>query len=341
VTVDANRLYFWLPNLHVSYRIHDRVAAGVSFYVPYGLTMDWPLTVNVDGNETPWWGRGIIKKIALETVNINPMIAIKLHDRIFVGGGVSVGIGAVTLERKVTLSANAADDIDVELSGDDIGVTGNAGVLIKVLPNLLNVGVAFRGGVSYSFTGKAAFTKGGDPAGVPTSLRSRLIDGNVEAGIDLPHTISFGVGAFPLESLTIGFSFDVITWSFYENLAINFTDPGSEELSSSEPKEWNNTVAIRIGAEYDVLPNLPVRLGFIFDQGPPPAHTLGPELPDGDRYEFAGGIGYTSSFGLNVDLAYTFLLTGDVKTSEGAPLIGTYKSSGHLVGLSLGYHLDI
>jgi long-chain fatty acid transport protein len=339
VTVDALRNYFWLPNMHVGYRIHDRVAAGLSVYVPFGLTMEWPLTVDVNGTETPWWGRGLIKMISLETVNINPMIAIKLHDRIFVGGGVSVAMGAVTLERKVTLSSSAADDIDVELSGDDVSVTGNAGVLIKVLPNLLNVGVSFRGGASFTFTGNAAFTKNGSSDAVPTSLRSRLVDGKVEAGIDLPHVITFGVGAFPLESLTIGFAFDVVTWSSYDKLAIDFVD--NPELSSSEPKEWNNAVGIRVGAEYDVLPYLPVRVGFIFDQSPTVAHTIGPELPDADRYEFCFGLGYTSSFGVNFDLAYQYIITGDITPAEGAPLLGTYTSDGHLLGLSLGYHMDI
>jgi len=338
VDVSPVRHYFYLPNLHASYRIHDRVAAGLSLYVPYGLTMEWPAEASVGGVATPWWGRGIIKKISLQTVFINPNVAFKLHERIFIGGGVSIVKAAVTLERQVTLSDSAADDIDIELSGGDLAVSGTAGILVKVLPDLLNVGVGYRGGASFTFEGNAAFTKDGSASNIPAGLRTRLTDGPVEADLNLPHVISVGVAAFPIEPLIIGFNFDVITWSAYDKLAIRFLE--NSELDTSEPKEWRNTIAIRLGAEYKILPALPVRVGFIFDQGPPPSGTIGPELPDGDRYEFSLGVGYSWK-GIRADLAYQYLTSGDIKPSEPAPLLGTYRADAHLLGISLGYKLDI
>jgi long-chain fatty acid transport protein len=338
VDVAADRLHHFVPNFHAAYRIHEYIAAGLSFTAPYGLTMQWPATVDVGGVETPWWGRGIVKSISLETVYINPNIAAKLHDRIYIGAGFVLVKGAVTLERQVTLSAVAADDIDVNLSGGALSFGATAGLLVKVLPDLLNVGVGYRSGVSMTFEGDAAFTKDGSPDAIPAGLRTRLIDGAVEAKLNLPHVISFGVAAFPMDPLTIGFSFDLITWSSYDKLAIDFVD--NPELSSSEPKDWRNTICIRLGAEYRVLPKLPVRAGFIFDQGPPPAATIGPELPDGNRYEFTVGLGY-EFMGIRADLAYQYLFTGTITPDASAPLTGTYGSDAHLAGLSLGYHLDI
>jgi long-chain fatty acid transport protein len=338
VEVSPNRLFFYLPNFHASYRVHDRIAVGLSSYVPYGLTMEWPKEVTVDGKPRGWWGRGIIQRIGLQTFFINPTVAGKIHERIYVGAGLTIIKGTVELNRAVTMSADPADDIEVDLTGDDWSFGATAGVLVKVLPKLLNVGVGYRSGASFTFAGNAAFTKDGSADNIPAGLRTRLTDGPGEADLTLPHVISFGVAAFPFEPLTIGFGFDVITWSSYDKLEIRF--PENPELNSVEPKDWNNTICIRLGAEYNVLPKLPVRVGFIFDQGPPPPSTVGPELPDGDRYEFTVGVGY-SMWGFRADVAYQYLLTGDIQPSETAPLQGTYRSDAHLLGLSVGFKADI
>lgn len=339
VEVAARRGLFPLPNLHAAYRIHDRVAVGFGVYLPYGLTQEWDNTVTVDGKEVAWWGRDIVRKISLTTVYFNPAVAVKLHRRILVGLGFSVVKGAVTLERAVTFSSDLDDDIDFELSGDDVAFGATAGVLIKVLPDLLNLGVAFRSGVNFNFEGSAAFTKDGSGANVPLALRSILRDGPATADLNLPHVISFGIAAFPLAALTVGVNLDVVTWSSYDKLEIKF--PDNSDLDSAERKDWNNALAFRIGAEYKVLgDNLPVRAGFIFDQSPVPDDTLGPELPDGNRYEFTVGVGYTL-WGFSLDLAYQYLFTDKVKASETSPLPGTYQADAHLAGLSLGYTLDI
>jgi long-chain fatty acid transport protein len=338
VTVDGVKHLFFIPNFHGSYRVHDRIAVGLGLYVPYGLTTEWEKTVTVNGQQVGWWGRAISEKIGLKTVYLNPTIAAKLHPRIYLGAGLTVVKAAVSLNRAVTLSATPAEDIDIHLSGDTWGFGATAGLLVKVLPELLNAGFTFRSGVNLTFDGNAAFTRGGSATAVPAGLRTQLTDGPVEAKLNLPHVFSFGLAAFPIKPLTLGFAFDVIMWSSYDKLEINFKE--NPALSSAEPKLWNNTIAVRIGAEYRVLPQLPLRVGFIFDQGPPPPSTLGPELPDADRYEFTLGGGYELK-GFRIDLAYQFLTSGAFENSETAALPGEYTAAAHLVGLSLGYKLDI
>ncbi len=338
-TVDAERGHFFLPNLHAAYALSDRVVAGFGVYVPYGLTMKWPDRVTVAGAERPWWGRGLVKEISLQTVYFNPTVAVRLHRRVSLGLGFVAARAAVSLKRAVTQSGDPADDIDFELSGDDVSFGATAGLLLHAIPELINVGLAYRGGVNFEFEGKAAFTRGGDGAGVPAGLRATLKDGPARASLALPHVISLGVGIFPMPALSVGFGIDLITWSTYDELAITF--PEAPALNQTDEKAWSNSVALRIGAEYEVLrDNLPLRLGIIYDQGPIPAATLGPELPDGDRYELSLGAGYRLR-GFSVDLAYQVLFTGKIDADDSAPLPGSYTSTAHLVGLSVGYSLDI
>lgn len=334
-TIDAKNLLFFVPSIYANYSVHDRVAVGFGMYAPAGLGVEWPASFNVNGADTPWWGRSIIEEIHLQVVNLNASVSFKLHDRVYIGGGFVVGLGAVTLKRAVTMSNDPADDITVDLSGDDIGFGGTAGLLVKILPGLLNFGFTYKSAMSFEFTGDAAFTRAG---GVPAALRTRLLDGPVSAPLTLPHTFSFGLTGFPMERLLVSFNFDYVTWSTYENLSINFTD--NPALNTTEYKGWENVFQLRLGAEYKVLKdNLPVRLGFIYDKSPAPDETVGPELPDTDRYWFALGVGYTTPWKVSFDLAYQFLITGDDKTAATAPIVGSRSAGAHIVSLGVGYRL--
>ncbi len=338
ITVDGEQNIFTIPSVYLNYRLHERVAVGLGTYVPFGLGVEWAKSYDNKNTRIPWWGRHIVQEIELQTVSLNLSAAVKLHDRIYIGAGFVVGIGAVSLKRAVTLSAARADDIDVEVAGDDIGFGATAGLLVKVIPGLLNVGVAYKSAMTFTFSGNAAFTQNGSPD-LPAGLRSTLIDGRVEAPITMPHTISFGITAFPMERLVVGLNVDIVTWSSYNELNVDFVD--TPQLSSSERKDWSNTFQLRIGTEYQILDdNLPVRLGFIYDQSPVPDDTVSPELPDTDRYWVTLGVGYRL-YGVQADLAYQFLITANDATSESAPIVGTRSATAHILALGLGYGFDL
>jgi len=327
---------FPLPSLFASYRATDRVAVGLGVYVPFGLAVRWD---DQFSNGVVWWARSMIQDIEVQSVFITPTVSVQLHDRVALGLGLAIVQASVTLQRAITASNDPADDVNVRLSGDDLDFGGNVGLLVKAIPDRLNVGFSFRSGVDLTFAGDAVFTKGGSGDNVPAALRARLVDGRVEAPLRLPHVLSFGVAAFPIPSLTVSANVDLITWSSYKKLTINFID--NPELSSSDAKNWNNTVAVRLGAEYYLLAdNLPVRLGFIFDQSPVPDDTVGPELPDADRYLIAAGVGYRWG-GLEADLAYQFLLTPEQATSSTAPVVGTRDAQAHIFAFGLSYDMDM
>lgn len=348
--VNTVRPYTPLPSAYVSYRVHDRVAVGLGVYMPYGQTVQWPEAVDAAGARVSWWGRDLLRRASLKTFFVTPTIGVKLHRRVLLGLGFSVVQGAVTLERSVTFSADAADDVQLKLSGDDVAVSASAGLLVQVLPELLHLGLTFRSGVDFTFAGTAVYSRGGDGAGVPAGLRTQLIDGPVSAELSLPHTIGFGLAAFPFSGLTLGLAVEVVTWSSFDRLVIQHGDLTDESgavtrerghLDMVEPKLWHNSVTLRLGAEYELLRrNLPVRLGFAYDQSPVPEATVGPGTPDASGYHFSLGMGYRLR-GFTVDLAYQYRFSDSVKSTAAAPLPGTYQTSAHLLALSLGYALDI
>ena len=338
-TANAEQGHFFLPNLHLAYNIADKVSLGFSITMPYGVSMHWPDEVNVGGAEVAWWGRGIVRDLRLQLIAFTPAVAVRLHPRVCLGLGFTAVRAALHLQRAITSSSSLADDVDLTLSGDDVTFGASAGLLFHVVPELFNVGLSYRAGMNLTFRGEAAFTRGGDGAAVPASLRTSLADGPVEVELRLPHVFSLGVGLFPSAGFTVGLNIEITTWSVHDALTVRL--PNSASLSRSEPKAWSNAVAVRLGLEYEVLAdNLPLRLGVAYDQAAAPATTLGPGMPDADRYQLTAGAGY-QLFGVTLDLAYQLILAGEREADASAPLPGVYTSTAHLLGLSLSTTLDL
>jgi len=335
VRANAKRQLFPVPSLFASYRWREEVALGLGIYSPYGLGVAWNDTV---ASDVPWWGRSLVTKIDLQSVFINPTVAVRLHERVGLAAGLVVAQAKVSLARAIANSIDPADDVDVELSGDDVGFGATAGLLIAAIPRRLNVGVGYRSAVRLNFAGQGVFRKDGSAAAVPLALRTQLTDGPVEVPMNLPHTIYFGLALFPLPRLSLSANVDLTTWSSIKALSIDFLD--NPELNSVESKRWHNTYAVRLGVQYELVRALLVRLGFIFDQTPVPAETVGPDLPDVDRFLLACGLGY-SLRGVRVDLAYQFMVGPGTDTAASAPIVGQHDASAHLASLSLGYNFDL
>ena len=109
--------------------------------------------------------------------------------------------------------------------------------------------------------------------------------------------------------------------------------------STHNAKNFHHTWNLHVGGEYAITQNFLARLGFMYDPTPSPSETLSPDLPDADRLNFAGGVGYRAG-GFTADLGYQYVLflnTG----STFPPFPGTMSGGVHVVGLTLGYALKM
>ena len=67
-----------MPNIYVSKQINDRIWAGVAVNVPFGLETNW---------DPAWVGRFHATKSRVQTINVNPTIAVKVIDKLSIGAG--------------------------------------------------------------------------------------------------------------------------------------------------------------------------------------------------------------------------------------------------------------
>jgi long-chain fatty acid transport protein len=301
---------------YVVYKFHDKVAAGVGVFTPYGAISDW-------GED--FSGRFIAFKSKLQTFDINPTVAFAPLDCVRIGVGAQLEYGTFGLTQFVNPLIPGAK---ADLSANAWGFGYNAGVQVDAVKNFLTFGAHFRSQVKLSFEGDVDFQDVPPPA-------AALVPPDQEFGLTwrMPATLGLGLSVTPLPRLTVAFDANWFDWASTQELTVELkTNP---ERSQTLPKDWHTRWNFHLGAEYGVSDALAVRAGVIYDPTPSPEETLTPDLPDADRMNYAVGAGY--KFGaVRADLAYQFVMLSDQRSTF--PLSpGTYGGMAHVIGLTLGY----
>lgn len=330
-TFEGKRGVFFLPSLFAAARVHDHFSVGVGAFASHGLGIDW----QVEGG-APFPGRFKVQRASLQTFTINPTIAVRVLPMISLAAGFDAVIGAVELKRALALGQ---DEGAVDLAAGTTGFGGNVGVQVALLPGRLSAGFSYRSQVKLAFEGgKVGYTP---PPGVAGAFP--YTTGGAE--IELPHTFAFGAAA-RIAFLSVSADLNAVQWTSTRELRLVLSDEaGRLTQTSVTPRDWRETIAVRVGVEADLSRFAPrsfspkVRVGFAYDQTPIPANTLDPSLPDGDR--FLGSLGLSLGYrGLgSIDLGYMAVFP-ETRTSTSMDLPLRYGTSAHVASASLVLQLD-
>jgi long-chain fatty acid transport protein len=330
-------LNFIIPNAYYTRTTNSgNVSYGIGIFAPFGLGQEYN-----DKNTSIF--RNQITKIDLQTVVVNPTIAFKINEFLSIGVGIDWMYGKAELAKtpwSPLLPASVGNLYNLELKADGDAWGYNFGILLKATPNL-RFGANYRspftlklkdGDVNISNL-SAAYAGGGlGPA--PANTKG-------SATISLPATFALGV-SYTMDRLTVNADADWTFWHSYASLPITIRDSVPTLFSTNAAKNWQDVVAIRIGAEYRVTDPLALRVGFVYDPTPVPAATMGPELPDADRLNYMVGAGYKVG-PWTIDGAFMYVDKFDrtVNNLSVAALTGfngTWTGDAWLVGMDVGYH---
>jgi long-chain fatty acid transport protein len=305
--------------VHGSYKISDKFSAGISVYTPYGSTVDW-------GED--WSGKNLIQDISLRAIFIQPTLSYKITDRIGIGAGLNIVSGSVELNRAI--DAPFGDDNSVNLEGSTMAYGFNAGLYIQA-SDKLSFGLTYRSQVDVELEeGDANFNV--DPA-----LATTLPNTTFDATLPLPSTITFGIGYQINEKWLVSAEQSFVQWSAYETLDFDFANPSSPD--SENPRNYEDAIIIRVGAQYTASEKLDLRAGFYYDQSPIQDEYFSPETPNSDNYGLTLGATYdpTEKFGLDVSMLY---IIGTERTSFYQPenFGGKFASRSFIPGIGLHYN---
>ena len=312
----SDRGNYVLPALFVNGKVTDRLAVGVGVYSAFGIGVKWPYD---------WVGRESAISASLQTVTMNPNVAFALSPNWALAAGFDATRGSVDFRNGLPAIVGG----DVRIAGGGWGYGFNAAVLYRALPERLQFALTYRSRTKLSFDGRADFSPHN-----PDFARA-LADQPGSAAFTLPDIITAGVMGRPSPRLTLGFDVNVVLWSTYDRIPIDFATAPDRTLA---PK-GENTYTVRGGIDFlTPLAGLHARGGLIFDHGAIPSSGLGPALPDSNRIDVTMGLGY-GQHAWNVDLGYMIVkflphsATGGVESPE-----GTYHTLAYLLGLTVGVH---
>ena len=307
------------PHAHITFGITDDLSIGIGVFSPFGAAGHWP---------ADWEGRFKAIKSSLQTFDINPTIAYRLHPRLKLGLGYNAVRGTLVIERGLNFVDSEGK---VELGGGAWGFGWNAGLQVEIVENHLWFGASFRSPVTMRFEGNAHFTN------VPTEFGGRLKDQPITGRVVLPTQANFGFSIKPTDNLRLALDADYVEWSSFTDLTINFENP---DLTVPLQKRWVDQVSVHVGGEFNPTKSVAVRLGFVYDPTPSPRYTLTPDLPDSTRLKVTAGVGWQHESGFGVDLGYQFVvLTGADSFAPG--FAGTYSGTAQVIGLTLTYRMPV
>lgn len=311
-------------NIYATHKINDKLAAGIGLYIPFGSTVEW---------EDEWKGRYIVQKVELRTFYLQPTLSYKISDKIGIGVGGIIGLGSVVLEKDIPVSDNSGDRAYASLEGSDISYGFNVGLFYEI-SDRLSLGFDYRSQMTFDVDG------GDANFFAPDALADRFPAKNkFNASLPLPSTTSFGFAYHHSDKLSFGADVNIVGWSVYENLAIDFKKNTESLEDTDDTKDYSNTFILRGGVEYKVCEKYTHRLGAYFDKTPVSDRYFGPETPDMNKIGLSTGFSYKIGERGSLDCSYILLMGAerDVKNIENG-FEGRVKAIGHLPGIGFSYN---
>ncbi len=348
----------FVPNFYYVRDIDPRLKFGLGVNAPFGLATEY---------DSGWIGRYHAVESDMQTVNINPVLSYKPNQRFSVAGGVSIQYVKVLLSNAIDSSSiclglqasgtlpagtctayglatpgKASTDSFVENKGDGWGYGFNLGLMWTPVPST-TLGLAYRSEVEHSLSGKADFQRSSEFNNLLSAIGSTLLtDTKITSDTTMPATASFSVSHQMTPSVRLLADVTWTGWSSFEQLVIDFANPLQANGVTTE--SWENTMRYSVGANWQVRPDLKLRVGVAYDETPvPSAARRTPRIPDGNRTWLAIGAGYAHDRRLTLDLGYSHLFVADVaidNTTENSVthnLTGTYASSVDILSMQANW----
>lgn len=318
---------FFPTNIYMAHQLTDKLVLGAGFYQPFGLTTEWP------ANSLSSY---VSQKATLHTFFITPSVAYKISKYISVGGGLDIVLADAKLERNVSLQPTLPFTFASAIEGNKTKASFNLGLLMETDYNV-NIAVTYKHKTDLDFDADATFIN------VPAPVRPLFPDGPVSITVPLPSQFMVG-----LSSTYDKFSFegDIIwtQWDAFDALRLDFTNNTPALHDQETLRAYENTYAIRLGAEYMWNDQIALRGGYYYDKTPVPNKAVDPILPDGSRNGITLGMGYIADR-WTFDVGYLILLTDD-RTSPPNNFVtppgnliaaGTYTNAASLLSFGFGY----
>ena len=273
-----------IPSFYASAQVSDRVWVGVGVNSPFGVA---------SGYEDDFFGRFDAVQADLLTFNVQPSVAVKLTENLSLGGGIDIQYIDTTLVNALPNLSPTAPDGRFAIEGDDISFGFNVGALFKAGP--LRFGAHYRSQVEHTLEGPLEIS------GLAGPLAPQNGTFDATTPITMPDIATLSVAIDPGGKWRGYATARHYDWSDFDR--IDFIAPGFPPTSS--PQNYEDTMSIAAGGEYDFSDKLTLRAGTMWDESPVGDTFRSTRVPDGDRLWASAGATYRLTDHMAVNLAYS------------------------------------
>jgi long-chain fatty acid transport protein len=176
--------------------------------------------------------------------------------------------------------------------------------------------------------------------GTQTQLATMgMLDGaKFSASMPIPSIFSAGLAYKPNQNWTITGEAQFTQWSAYDKLDITFVTAAGEMVQSSV-KDYKNTVAVRLGAEWIITDFITARAGAYMDTPPVQMDNYNPETPSANSYGVTAGATLNPMKNLAIDLAVGYL-RGEKTTGsfDNGAFVADYTKSAIMPGVAVRFN---
>ena len=307
-----------VPGTYFAVPISDVFYFGMSVTAPYGLATT---------SDAPWVGMFSHLDAQVISVNVSPVLGVKINDMVSVAIGAQFEYFDVDIE---TALAPTAAPPRQRLEGDDINAGFVAGITLTPFDGT-TIGIGYRSMVQHSLEGNQAFD-------IPVVTPIGTIPAGIfpiSAEITLPETVSVGVRQRINDTFTVMAGMEWTNWSRIQTVPF-VGSPARTALALNYDDGW----FFSLGGEYKYDPNLTFRAGLGYEIAPTTDEDRSMRLPDADRIWASIGASYNWNEQLSLDFGYSHLFVDDApvdETTAGIRYAGTAEGSVDIISFGLRY----
>lgn len=323
----------FIGSLFLAVPVSETMTFGLSVVSPFGTKIEYESGWgNAYVTPPPPGGLGPVTagdfyatESDLQTININPSLAIKISDRLSVG----LGVNYQTLDADIR---NAA----TRLEGDDDAYGWNLGATFKADDNN-QFGVAYRSEMSYEVEGDITFSNAG--AALSAAGGNPVAPGSYSgsADIDLPASLQLSYAGSLSDQTQLLLGVEWTEWSTLDALVV---ESGSLAFNPTEEFDWDNTVRYSLGLNHALAGGTVLRFGVAKEDSTQNTDNRSAISPDSDRIWATLGAGFYPSDNISIDVGYAHIFVEDAdinRLDKGAQLKGSYELEGDVLGAQLNY----
>ena len=260
------------------------VAIGLAVTSPYSFTTDYDSTS---------WTRYSATRTKLQTIDIQPSIAVALTDWLRVGGGANVEHVYASLGNALPNLTTTTDGRQ-KLEGDGWDVGWTAGV--QMHNDWATVGVSYKSRIEHTLKGDLLV----EGLTGPLATRNTTISG-VEARFYTPAQVIVGARIRATPALTLNGQAVRYNWSKFD--AIRLGAP----LNTALPENYRDSYSLAGGVDYEISPRVTLRAGVQHATTPTQNGLRDARVPDANRWNYGAGGTFQLTPKFGIDLAANYV----------------------------------